>query len=133
MENIIIPMEFGKDKKKPTYNQVVDIDCPYEAIGNRIIIIHVESDEGRKKKSDIYIPEHIKKSMEAAENFIVPGVVKSIGKAEDGRSPYDNAMPDVLEVNDIVYTYPGGYEAKLTVNDIEYLVFSRRDILLKVK
>jgi co-chaperonin GroES (HSP10) len=132
MENIVIPMNFNAEKKRPTYDQVVDLECPYEALGDRVIVIHIENEESKKKKSAIYIPEHIKKSMEATENFIIPGIVKAVGKGTSSNNSSFDVAP-TLEVNDIVYTYPGGFEAKLTKGDTEYLIFSRRDILLKVK
>lgn len=130
MENIVIPMDFNKEKNKPTYDQMLDVECPYQAIGDRVIVVQIENEESKKKKSSIYIPDHVKRSMEEAENFIVPSIVKSVGK---NSSETSFEIPGTLEPNDIVYTYPGGYEAKLVKNNIEYLIFSRRDILLKVK
>ena len=131
MENIVMPMEFQKEKKKLTYDEAYEVECPYEAFGSRVILIQVETEEGKKKNSGIYIPEHVKKSMESTENFIVPSIVKSIG-VDATESSY-NIPSNGLAVNDIVYTYPAGYEAKITINNIEYLIFSKRDILLKVK
>jgi Chaperonin 10 Kd subunit len=130
MDNIVIPMDFQKERNKLTYDQAIAVECPYEALMDRVILIQIETEEGRKKKSTIYIPDHVKKSIEVNENQIIPSIVKSIGIGKD-ESVY--TVSPTLEVNDIVYTYPGGYEAKIVVGEVDYFVFSRRDILFKVK
>ena len=130
MQNIIIPMDSNKEKSKPSYDDMVDVICPYTAMGDRVIAIQIDNEDVKKKKSSIYIPDHVKKSMEEAENFIVPAIVKSVGSAHN-ESNYD--LSALLEVNDVIYTYPGAYEAKLTVGGIEYMIFSRRDVLMKIK
>ena len=132
MENIVIPMNFNTEKKKPTYDEMAKIECPYVALGNRVIVVHIDKEDSKKKKSGLFIPEHVQKSMDAAENFIVPGIVMAIGKDSGASSSDFDISPD-LEVNDIVYTYPGGFEAKQTVGDISYLIFAKRDILMKLK
>jgi co-chaperonin GroES (HSP10) len=129
MNNMIIPMEFNKERKRPNYDEAVSLDCPFDALMDRVIVVHIERESDRKKDTGIYIPEHVRNSMESAENHIVPGVIKSIGKGNER----DHEMIPSLEMNDVVYTYPGAYEAKMIVGENEYLIYARRDILIKVK
>jgi co-chaperonin GroES (HSP10) len=130
MNNIIIPMDSPEEKPKLTLKEASEIECPYEALMDRVILVQIQTEDAKKKKSAIYIPEHVKKSIESTQNFIIPSMVKSIGIAKDD-STY-NVAP-TLEVGDIVYTYPGGFEAKITTDNVDYFVFSRRDVLFKVK
>lgn len=129
MNNIIIPMDSPEEKPKLTFDQAIIVECPYEALMDRVILVQIQTEEAKKKNSGIYIPEHVKKSIESTQNFIIPSIVKSIGVGKDDGY---NVIP-TLEVGDIVYTYPGGFEAKITTDNVDYFIFSRRDILFKVK
>lgn len=126
MNNIVIPMqELNPKKKKPSLDQALQFRVPIDALLDTVIVVHIAEPE-KEKTGGIYVPEHIKDQMALNENLLVKGLVKSVGTNKEGRKP-------VVNVNDIVYVYPGGYGAKIIIDEVEYLVYAERDMVAKVK
>lgn len=126
MNNIVIPMqELNPKKKKPTLEEANTFRVPIDALLDTIIVVHISEPE-KEKTSGIYVPEHIKEQMVMNENMLVKALVLSVGTNKEGRKP-------VVETGDVVYVYPGGYGAKIFIDDVEYLVYAERDMIAKLR
>jgi hypothetical protein len=138
-------MAFIEENEKNNYGKAIAAQCPINAGINRILVIQIRPEYEKDlvtetnmpvvKKGELWLPEHAVAATEKAggiesKNEVVKAIVKSCGPTigSDGVIRHYDPYP----VNSMVYVFPSVFETMITIDEVDYMSYSARDIVAGV-
>lgn len=123
-----------------SYKKAIAAKCPITALKNRVLVIQLRKEfetekvEGHGfevvKEGKLWLPKNALEDKEIGkssgnEHATVKAIVKSLGHTKEGPI-------DCVEINDIVFVFPGVFETIITIDGNDYFSYSEYDLLAVV-